>query len=292
MIKSVFSAIMASSMILGISVQAQETVVVGAGGNGSMSMTYMAEIAAESRRIAPYLRVYVKETGGSFDNYRRLAAGEIEAAMVALPAIKAETPDNAAVLWMHDAFPLLLVVREDAKIDDLKSIDGRRIIPGAAGSMLERTAPELFEHLGVKPNWRRAAWAQFSYLLRSDQVDGFIASKRVFDSIQAEYGVPPLKVIEMTPDQVAKLESFDEDITVSTVMVDGRPVMGWGFRAAVIARKTIPDHVAETLTKAAVAVSRSGRYPDGVDTFLADGTADRIRIPVHPASVKVLSRER
>jgi len=285
----VFSA--ASS---GIPVRGSErpSILVGSGGEQTMMAAQVREIVFAARAMAPHTVLEVGYTGGTYDNLKRLQSGEIGAALVAVDALKAgHAPPNTAILWVQEAIPLVMAVRADLGVEDLRGVTGRRIVSGGAGSSLERLGPRVYESLGVRPEWRRSAWGQIAYLLKSGQADGFIASPRMVEAIRKEFGVPALKVVRLTSDDVRRLGSMDPDISLSIVMVDGMPVSAWGIRGAMVSRADLPDDISETLTLAARRTAEAKDDAADVLRWLTDGTVDRLGLPVHPGSLRALSRK-
>jgi len=194
------------------------------------------------------------------------------------------------VLWAIDNLPVILVVRKSLGIDRISDLKGHRIVPGGAGSSLERTAPEVYERLGAKPQWRRASWGQIGYMLVSNQADGFVGSLTMLESVKSEYGMPELKVIRLSATEIAMLDSMHPDISLGIVMYEGLPVSGWKMRSAVISRN-LPSHHAETLAKAAINISLAGPFRDKGRPYRIDESTLDMKVHNHPASLHVLSAQ-
>jgi len=268
---------------------AAEPVVIGAGGDGSSLLAYAKAIADEAHRIDPGLAVEARATGGSFDNLKRLASGEVDTALVTLDAIRSGTvPQGTAALWAWESHPLVLFVRKSLGIGRISDLKGHRIVPGGAGSSLERIAPMVYGKLGARAEWKRTSWDQIGYMLVSGQADGFVGSLTTLDAVTSQYGMPDLTAIRLSPTEVAILEGMHEDISLNIVMHEGLPVSGWTIRAAFIGRNITDDH-AETLVRAAESVSRSPMFKGKGRPYPLDGTLVGDSIPNHPASLRVMS---
>jgi TRAP-type uncharacterized transport system substrate-binding protein len=265
------------------------TVSIGAGGEKTMMTSQVREVVSAANGLRRGIVFEVRHTGGTYDNLKRLSAGEVAVALVSVDALKAgDAPPDTAVLWVQDAVPLVLAVRADLEVDGLSGLSGKRIVSGGAGSSLERFGPKVYESLGVKPKWTRSAWGQIAYLMKTNQVDGFIASPRMVQEVRSEYGVPDLKILRLGNDEVRKLSSLDPDIEMSMVMVEGMPVAAWGIRSAMISKDDLPDEVSESLARAALIVSRSKDDGSSVVRWLRDGTVRRLKLPVSPGSHRIL----
>jgi len=270
---------------------AADPIVIGSGGEGSSLFAYSKAIVEEAERIDPHATMEARATGGSFDNLKRLASGEINVALVTLESLRTGTvPEGTSALWAWDSFPVVLFVRKSLGISRISELKGNRIIPGGAGSGLERIVPHVYGKLGAKVEWKRASWDQIGYMLGSNQADGFVGSMTTLETVKSQYGMPDLVPVRLSPTEISLLESTHGDISLSIVMHEGHPVSGWTIRSAFVARN-IPDADAETLARAALIVSQSPKFHGRGRPYPLEGAVAGEKVRNHPASLNLLSSQ-
>ncbi len=115
------------------------------------------------KKELPNANVSMIETGASVDNVRRLTKGEIDFGLVmadtSIQALGGTGPfqgkavEDLAVLYVHDIVTLQLVVRADAGVATLKDLQGKKFSAGIRGSGAELLTRQMFQLLGIEPQW-------------------------------------------------------------------------------------------------------------------------------------------
>jgi TRAP transporter TAXI family solute receptor len=135
------------------------------GSTNATSSNYALAVAMSKaiKKELPNSNVTMIETGASVDNVRRLTKGEIDFGLVmvdtSIQAIEGSGPfkdkavNDLAVLYVHDVVTLQLVVRADAGVETLKDLTGKKFSAGIRGSGAELLTRQMFQVLGIEPQW-------------------------------------------------------------------------------------------------------------------------------------------
>ncbi len=135
------------------------------GSTNSTSSNYALAVAMSKaiKKELPNSNVTMIETGASVDNVRRMTKGEIDFGLVmvdtSIQAIEGTGPfkdkavNDLAVLYVHDVVTLQLVVRADAGVNTLKDLAGKKFSAGIRGSGAELLTRQMFQALGIEPQW-------------------------------------------------------------------------------------------------------------------------------------------
>ena len=135
---------------------------IATGGTGGVYFPYGGGLARVLSQRVPGFQVTAEVTGGSVDNVKLVGAGDadigfstIDSALDGLKGVGAYKDTGpqkiAAVAVLYDSF-VHVVARADRKIATVKSLKGKRISVGSAGSSTEAIADRILEAAGLNPN--------------------------------------------------------------------------------------------------------------------------------------------
>ena len=135
------------------------------GSTNATSSNYALAVAMSKaiKKELPNSNVSMIETGASVDNVRRMTKGEIDFGLVmadtSIQALAGTGPfqgkavEDLAVLYVHDIVTLQLVVRADSGVATLKELQGKKFSAGIRGSGAELLTRQMFQLLGIEPQW-------------------------------------------------------------------------------------------------------------------------------------------
>lgn len=135
------------------------------GSTNATSSNYALAVAMSKaiKKELPNTNVSMIETGASVDNVRRMIKGEIDFGLVmadtSIQALAGTGPfqgkavEDLAVLYVHDIVTLQLVVRGDSGVATLKDLQGKKFSAGIRGSGAELLTRQMFQLLGIEPQW-------------------------------------------------------------------------------------------------------------------------------------------
>jgi TRAP transporter TAXI family solute receptor len=135
------------------------------GSTNSASSHYALAVAMSKaiKKELPEANVSMIETGASVDNIRRMVKGEIDLGLVMVDTsvmahegkgpFQGKAVEDLGVLYVYDSVTLQLAVRADSGISTLKDLEGKKFSAGIRGSGAELLTREMFQVLGIAPQW-------------------------------------------------------------------------------------------------------------------------------------------
>ncbi|MEZ5815852.1 MAG: TAXI family TRAP transporter solute-binding subunit [Hyphomicrobiaceae bacterium] len=136
------------------------------GSTNATSSNYALAVAMSKaiKKALPDRNVTMIETGASVDNIRRMVKGEINFGLVMADTIvmakdgsgpfKGRAVEDLGVLYVHDVVTLQLVVRADSGVNKLADLTGKKFSAGIRGSGAETLTRQMFDIIGVKPQFQ------------------------------------------------------------------------------------------------------------------------------------------
>ncbi len=170
----------------------------------------IAEGARTISQHTPY-EITVRETGGTRENALRLTRGELDLAFTeALVGYElyngigrfADTPnDQVRLLYWIAPSTMHWAVRADTGIESFEDLNGRRFNPSSLGGGGEYITEQVFNVLGVSPDFQR--------MRIDDAAEGVVDGRLVGLSYN---GVPPIPLFtEVHSSRPLRLLSLDQD---------------------------------------------------------------------------------
>lgn len=288
---------------------AQQKLLIGSTSSSSSQYGYFVAVSQLINKSVEGIETAVVETGATVDNLRRLQRKQIDFGLVTTntgfqaysgTGDFAGKPVDNRLLWVYSPAPQNVIVRADAGVNSLAALNGKKFNPGLRGSATEKTTEAVFKILGIQVDAARGSTSDIVDAIKDNRVIGYVKSG-AGDKLDASTldirTFTPVRVLSLTPEQVAKIEKEMPEIGIVNVpagAADGIPAYTtWSFGIAVSARLDMPEDVAYKIVKAvmedkqvqAAALSEL----KGVD--LAKLTLDYGSVPLHPGAARYF-RER
>ncbi|KRS18542.1 TAXI family TRAP transporter solute-binding subunit [Roseovarius indicus] len=297
-------AFLGSTLLAG-PLAAQETdLLIGSVSASSSHYAYFVAVGQLINENAEGLRASVVETGGTMDNVRRMARGQVDFGTVTTNVQRHaaegtnEFEGNAqdlTLLWVYTGAPQNVVVRADADVDSLEDLKEVRFNPGMRGSATEATTEAVFETLGLSADFVRGSTTDIVGMIKDNRVAGYVksgAGNKLDGSTMDIATSTDISILGLTDDQAETLRSEMPDISVVDVpegAADGLPAYtAWSFGVGVAAPSTMDEDVVYQVVK--VIMEDKEAQANAMSSLkgmnLADVTLQYGTIPLHPGAAR------
>lgn len=297
-------AFLGSTLLAG-PLAAQETdLLIGSVSASSSHYAYFVAVGQLINENAEGLRASVVETGGTMDNVRRMARGQVDFGTVTTNVQRHaaegtnDFEDNAqdlTLLWVYTGAPQNVVVRADADVDSLEDLKEVRFNPGMRGSATEATTEAVFETLGLSADFVRGSTTDIVGMIKDNRVAGYVksgAGNKLDGSTMDIATSTDISILGLTDDQAETLRSEMPDISVVDVpegAADGLPAYtAWSFGVGVAAPSTMDEDVVYQVVK--VIMEDKEAQANAMSSLkgmnLADVTLQYGTIPLHPGAAR------
>ncbi|AEI92388.1 MULTISPECIES: TAXI family TRAP transporter solute-binding subunit [Roseobacter] len=305
-------AAMAASLGMAGAASAEQTFITI--GTGGVTGVYYPTGGAICRlvnkdRKEHNIRCSVESTGGSVYNTRTIREGELDfgivqsdvqsAAMEGVRAFDGDEPyaDLRAVFSVHPE-PMHVMVREDADINSVMDMKGKRVNIGNPGSGTRVLADVLMEAAGVTPG-------DFSLAaeLKSSEQAAALCDGKIDAAIWAA-GLPNgstmeatstcgIKILDLTTSGTDKVLSANPAYAAATIPAGLYPgndaeIASWGPKATFVADANTPDEVVYVLVKAVFENFEDFKklHPAFGRLTEEEMIKDGLSAPLHPGAAK------
>lgn len=294
-----------ATLLLSGPATAQERLAFGATNSQSAHYAYFAALAQIVNSTYPEkYQVSVVETGATVDNLRRMSRNQLDIGLVTTSTLYQAyngTKDfegqaiESKLLWSYSLAPQDVITLRDRGFETLADLEGQRMGPGMRGSSTETTSEEVFELLGITPNWVRGTNAELANAIKDNRAVGFVKSAvgTQFDALTMDIAAfTPLKVLGLSDEQVEIIETELPELSI--VEMPGGEMEGtglfktWGFMISVSARPDMTDETAYDITKAVMENmdSQEAAFPAVTGLNLAELTVNYATSPLHPGAIR------
>lgn len=255
------------------------------------------------------IMVNVMETGSSVDNLRRIRRGEMEIglstvdvagqAALGIGTFEGEEPwSELRRLYLFSMVPNIYTVRTDANISSFEGLEGQRFNAGITGSATEAQTRDVFDILGITPEYYSATTGDAIAAIQDGQIIGYAksaASVMAADSsfVQLNTSVP-VRILGLTQEQVDAVQAvhpYYASLTVPAGVYPGQEtdILTMGTAPGVVAtRDSITEQDAYEIVKA-IFENRQiqlDAFPPIGDTDFAQVTMEHEVVPLHAGAVR------
>lgn len=297
-------AFLGSTLLAG-PLAAQETdLLIGSVSASSSHYAYFVAVGQLINENAEGLRASVVETGGTMDNVRRMARGQVDFGTVTTNvqrhAVEGTNDfegkaQDLTLLWVYTGAPQNVVVRADADVDSLEDLKEVRFNPGMRGSATEATTEAVFETLDLSADFVRGSTTDIVGMIKDNRVAGYVksgAGNKLDGSTMDIATSTDISILGLTDDQAETLRSEMPDISVVDVpegAADGLPAYtAWSFGVGVAAPSTLDEDVVYQVVK--VIMEDKEAQANAMSSLkgmnLADVTLQYGTIPLHPGAAR------
>ena len=187
------SLIPASALLGGCGGPSPGRLRVAAGDEGGIYVAFARLLATRLEERVEGLRVDVLTTGGTVDNYRRLAGGEADIGLGLADSVVANAgADGVLALARTYENYLQLVVAADGPVRRIDDLAGRAVTLGAAGSGAAVTGDVLLRAAGLATDGPGGVRVQHAGLARSLE----LLEHGATDAVLWSGGIPTPAIIE------------------------------------------------------------------------------------------------
>lgn len=300
----------AASLVLAGQTWAKKYILIGSTQTGSSHYAYAVAATKAINKFVPEVNASVVETGASVDNVKRLRAGQIDIGAVVTEKVMYEawkgmktwknmaTPD-LRMLWVYTQSIDYYVVREDSGVTKLEDLEGKKINPGMRGSATEATTKEIFQILGIKPDYHVGGTADAVAAIKDGRIVGYVKTgvgMQLDASTLDVMTLTKVRLIPMTPEHVKKVKAVIPYLPFFTVPAGGIKAMpnqpeytSWGMAVCGVALKTFPEDLMYKIVKAIL----KGRdmivaaFPAHAEIDVPRDTLKITMIPLHAGAYRV-----
>jgi TRAP transporter TAXI family solute receptor len=171
-------------------------IMIGGSGTGSSFYVYHVAVASAIEKYAPGIIPTVTETGGVRDNIERIIRNQIDIGMSTNVASyecyygkglwEGKPHNELRWLWHMNNSTMAIFAREDSGVKSIYDLSGKKFCAGASGSHGEKIIQNIFNLLGIKPDYYRGGYSDAAEALENRQIVGFAkwsSSENVGDSL-------------------------------------------------------------------------------------------------------------
>ncbi len=299
------TAVVAATSFLTTPATAQTRLAFGASNAQSAHYAYFAALSKiVNSTYADRYQASVVETGATVDNLKRMARNQLDIGLITTSTLyhayngkKAfeGRPIKSRILWAYSLAPQDTIVRRDSNIETLAALDGQRMGPGMRGSSTEATSLDVFEVLGIKPEWIRGTNAELATAIKDNRSNGFVKSAvgNSFDALTMDVATfTPLRVLGLSDEQTALIQEKLPELSLvdmpGSEMEGTGPFKTWGFMIGVSARPELDEQTAYDITKAVAENmdQQVAAFPALKGSNLPELTLKYATSPLHPGAIR------
>jgi TRAP transporter TAXI family solute receptor len=289
--------------------KAKKYILIGSTQTGSSHYAYAVAATKVINMYVPEINASVVETGASVDNIKRMLAGQIDIGAIVTSKTmyeawkgigmwqKMQAPD-LRMLWVYTKSIDYYVVREDSGVRKLEDLEGKKFNPGMRGSASEADAKQVFEVLGIRPDYHIGGTADAVAAVKDGRIAGYVktgAGLQLDASTLDVMTMTKIRLIPMTPEQVKKVKTAVPYIPFFTVpagrikAIPHQPeYTSWGMVVCAVAMKSFPD---DLVYKAVGAVVKGRKliiaaFPAHADVDVMKDTPELTMIPLHAGAYR------
>jgi TRAP transporter TAXI family solute receptor len=285
--------------------QAQDRILIGSSSSSSSHYGYYVAVSQIVNDQVEGVSAMVVETGATMDNLRRLQRNQVDMGLVttnvAYDAWNGKgafegQPYKLLTLWVYSSAPQNVVVRQDAGLETLADLAGKRINPGITGSATEKTTEAVFAHLGIEPDWVRGSTGDVVDTIKDDRAVGYVksgAGERLDASSLDIATLTPITLLSLDDAQAGSVAEAFPNLSVIEIAEnaagDGYPAYRtWAFGTATVAHPEMSDDMAYAITKAAVEdeTVQAAAFANLKGSQLPKMTMSLATSPLHPGAIR------
>ena len=179
---------------------------------------YWVAVAKAVQTALPEFRINVSESQGAIDIVRKIRAGMTPIGNSqsnsdyenyhGLGLFKDNPNKEARIMWYFDESPIQIIVLDEAKINSISDLNGKRFNPGGTGTAVAVIARQIMEILNIKPNYFEAGQASAADAVSNRQIVGTVKTGNILgpDSymMQIKANVP-VGLVSLTLEEQEKI---------------------------------------------------------------------------------------
>lgn len=309
MFKHASTLIVALLALAGSAALAQQDLLIGTTSSSSSHYGYFVAVSKIINDKVEGVRSSVAETGATLDNLRRISRGQMDMGLVPTNTLyeaynaKGDfegRPVRSKLLWVYSLAPQNVVVRADSGVESLEQLDGKALNPGIRGSSTETTTEQVFELLGIKPDYVRGSTSDVVNAIKDNRIIGYVksGSDLKLDASTRDIATQtPIRLLGLSEEQAGKIGEAMPELSIVEVPaneeLDLPAYTIWGFAVGASASEPLDEETAYRIVKAVMEDEeyQVAAMPGLKDQGIAEMTLNYATSPLHPATVRYLKEK-
>lgn len=253
-----------------ISEAKKKYIFFGASAATSSHYAYVVGAAKAINKYVPDVKANVVETGASVDNIKRIGSAEIDIgigsmkvmyeAWAGLTRWKNKPVKDLRLLWLYAIGIDFIVVREDSGVKKLEDLNGKKFNPGIRGSASEATTKQIFNILGIKPDYHIGATSDAVKAIKDNRIVGYVKT-----GVGIQLDASTLDIMTLTKVRIIPLTKQHMDkIAAAVPYISFITIPAGGIKA-------MPNQPEYSMVGRPIGVMCSKSLPDGLAYKLVNG---------------------
>jgi len=280
----------------------------GASAAASSHYAYVVGATKAINKYVPDVKANVVEAGASVDNLKRVKSGEIDMGICSMKTMyeawqglsrwKGNSCPDVRLLWLYAVGIDFIVVREDSGVKTIEDLNGKKFNPGIRGSASEATTKQIFDILGVKPDYHIGATSDAVKAIKDNRIVGYVKTgvgTQLDASTLDIMTLTKVRLIPLTSEHTKKILTAVPYISFITVPTGGIKAMPnqpaytmWGRPIGVMCDKSLPEKLAYQLVQGIIKgkTYQIDAWPAFKELDLVQDPVDLTLVPVHKGALK------
>lgn len=212
--------LVASILALGFHIQAQAqgrvSLTIGAPATASPLYSYYVGLAKSIKSVYPDIETTVTECQGAVDITKRLRQGlvdfgnstsdQIYQSRKGIGPYKDKPFDGLRLMWSFGFNPCQWIVTKASGVKFVHDLTGKVYNPGGKGAAIVSVTEDIFNLLGIKPNYYTASQADAIEAMQNRRIMGTAKMGPVPDSFVMQVAASnPIEVIGLTEEELKRV---------------------------------------------------------------------------------------
>ncbi len=280
----------------------------GASAATSSHYAYVVGATKAINKFVPCVKANVVETGASVDNIKRITSGQIDMGIGSMKTMyeawkglarwENKPVEDLRLLWLYAIGIDFIVVREDSGITKVEDLNGRKFNAGMRGSAAEATTRQIFDILGIKPDYHVGATSDAVKAIKDNRIVGYVKTGVGTQLDASSLDIMTLTKLRLIPlekkhmDKVAAAIPYISFITIPAGGIKAVPEQAeysmWGRPVGVMCRKDLPDDVAYKMVNGIIKGKeyQAAAWPAIKELDMVQDPASLTLIPLHKGALK------
>lgn len=277
----------------------------GAPPSSSAVYSYWVAAAKAIQTVYPEFQITVTECQGAMDITKRVRSGLVSVGNSmsntdyenynGLGPFDGKPFKDLRIIWYFDITPQQWVVARDANIKTIYDLNGKKFNPGGTGTAAVVITKQIFELLGVKPDYFEASQKDAAEAFVNRQIIGVTKSGPAPDSFVLQLAASiPVALLGLTDEELKKVNEKYPYLIPYTIPAETYKGVGEIKTVAVMmgaqATSKLPQEVGYKMVKAICEGGKSiwaAAYPSAAKLNPVELTL-KSKVPLHAGAVQYL----
>ena len=280
----------------------------GASSATSSHYAYVVGATKAINKFVPGVKANVVETGASVDNIKRITSGQIDMGIGSMKTMyeawkglsrwENKPVEDLRLLWLYAIGIDFIVVREDSGITKVEDLNGRKFNAGMRGSAAEATTKQIFDILGIKPDYHTGATSDAVKAIKDNRIVGYVKTGVGTQLDASSLDIMTLTKLRLIPlekkhmDKIAAAIPYISFITIPAGGIKAVPAQPeysmWGRPIGVMCSKNLSDDVAYEMVNGIIKGKeyQAAAWPAIKELDMVQDPASLTLIPLHKGALK------